>query len=624
MAVHALSSCPVPTPARVELAALGEFPISNNTYESLSLTAQNARLAFPAGTRALEATASAEATDQAFLGFSERGTDGLNFLLWPRGTSCELLRGGSYPGQLGGQALGYAARSGLFLAAGSNAGASGTVVGALTFDARTGAAGVVDPHAVLAEPRAFATVTEFGDQLLVAGGEYPIHDAARPARMFSHTAEVYDPKTQRFETSLLSLPVATTRHGAVVLESGDTALIGGRTEASEASNFVQIVSPTTRTARLFGTLGTGRNSPTVLRLTDNRLLIGGGEDAAGSPVPVLEWRASDASASMSPFGGDVALPPRFDRAFAALPGGAALAVGGCEDRKPAESEDCRAWCARGCPPTTGSQASLAPEAYWISADGTVTPLDFSLSATRPVLLAGSDGRPWLVAAALDGQGQPLADARALYRFDPWQKSFSLANVAWATSAAARFVSTGPDAFVWLDEDATGSVVRGARFGTRSSYSSDPTLIELPDADDASRPAHLAPDRPLSGEVTYDGALSFAQADAGSTKACIWISDAWFANFSASLDFTSSVAPTLRVGTRAVADASSADADSTCPLPATAQSGRLLLKRAGNRLSLTIGAAHSECQIGFERLQFGLCASELGTVRVTRLKATRGG
>jgi hypothetical protein len=624
LAVHALGSCPIPTPARVELAALGEFPISNNTYESLSLTAQNAKLAFPAGTLAVQATASADATDQAFLGYGERHADRLDFLLWPQGSSCELLRGDSYPGKLGGQALGYANQSGLFLAAGSNAGASGAVVGALTFDARTGAAGVVDPRAVLAEPRAFATVTEFGDQVLVAGGEYPIHDASRPASVLSHTAEVYDPVTQRFETSLLSLAVATTRHAAIVLESGETALFGGRTDASEASNFVQIVAPATRTSKLFGTLEVGRSAATLLRLSDGRVLVAGGEDAAGSPVPQLEWRAADASALRPPFTGEVSLPPRFDRAFAALPGGAALAVGGCEDREPAAAEDCQAWCTRGCPSEPDSTASLSSEAFWISADGSVTALDFPISATRPVLLAGSDGRPWLIAAATGGDGQPNPRTRALYRFDPWLKSFSRADSDLDSSAAARFVSTGPDAFVWLDEDELGSVLRGARLGNRSSYSSDATLIELPDPDDASRPAHLAPDRPLSGEAHYDGALSFAQADAGSTKACVWISDALFADFSASVEYTSSAAPALRIGARGFTDPSSSDTDPACQLPAAAGSGTLLVKRAGNQVALTIGAARSACQIGASRVELGLCASELGPVRLTRLRVTRGG
>ena len=624
MAVHSLGSCPVPTPARVELAALGEFPISNNTYESLSLTTQSAKLAFPAGTLALAATASADATDQAFLGYGERHADRLDFLLWPEGTSCELLRADSYPGKLGGQALGYASKSGLVLAAGSNAGASGAVVGALTFDARTGGAAVVDPRAVLAEPRAFATVTEFGDQVLVAGGEYPIHDASRPANVFSHSAEVYDPVTQRFEASLLSLAVATTRHAAIVLESGETALFGGRTDASEASAFVQIVSPETRTSKLYGTLQFGRSAPALVRLSDGRVLVAGGEDAAGRPVPQLEWRAADASALRAPFTGEVSLPPRFDRAFAALPGGAALAVGGCEDRQPAVDEDCQAWCSRGCPSDPNANASLASEAFWISADGSVTALEFPLSATRPVLLAGSDGRPWLVAAALNGNGQPLAHTRALYRFDPWQKSFSRADPELQSSAEARFVSTGPDAFVWLDEDDLGSVVRGARLGTRSSYSSDATLIELPASDDASRPAHLAPDQPLNGEAHYDGALSFARADAGSTKPCVWVSDALFSDFSASIEFTSAAAPGLRIGARGFVDPSSSDADPACVLPVASGSGTLLVKRTGNHVSLTIGAARSACQISASRVELGLCASELGPVRLTRLRVTRGG
>ncbi len=69
--------------------------------------------------------------------------------------------------------------------AGSEGFSSSAVVGAMTFDARTGRSVAVDPRAAMRQPRAFATVSGFAEKLLVAGGEYPIHESGTPARVFN-------------------------------------------------------------------------------------------------------------------------------------------------------------------------------------------------------------------------------------------------------------------------------------------------------------------------------------------------------------------------------------------------------------------------------------------------------
>jgi hypothetical protein len=363
---------------------LGDFPASNLNSELLSLGAQNAKLQFPAATLALEAVAHSDDSDQAFIGYGERVSDHLDFLLWPRGSACELFRAEAYPGTEGGEAIGYAANNGLILVAGSNDGTSSAVVAAATFDSGTGETSLVDPLSALSEPRAFATVTDFGDQVLVAGGENPIHDSARPASVLRDTAEIYDPITRSFEPGLLKLVEPTTRHAAVTLASGETVLIGGRIDASEASPLVQLISPETKVTKLLKQLAIGRNSPTALRLDDDRLFVAGGMDDAGLPVAELEWRAADASAIPALYG-TVSLPARYDRAYAARPGGAVLAVGGCAPRAPAPGEDCALWCQHGCPPDPDADTGQRYDAYWIAPEGTVTPLDFPIGATDPSL-----------------------------------------------------------------------------------------------------------------------------------------------------------------------------------------------------------------------------------------------
>jgi hypothetical protein len=612
LTVHSLPSCPIPTPAELNLRALGDFATSDATVASLSLTAQNEKLTFPSHTLALDSSAYPESSAQVFIGFSERDSDGLDFLLWPEGSVCELLRAASYPAGLGGEALGFASASGLMMIAGSEGFSSSAVVGALTFDARTGQSVVVDPRAAMRRPRSFATVTGFGEKLLVAGGEYPIHERESSANVFNDTGEVYDPRTGSFEADFVPLAVDVGRHAALLLESGETALIGGRSAASEASSFIQVVSPLTRATKLLGTLQLARSAPTALRLDDGRLFVAGGEDAAGKPVGALEWRAFDTSPLPAPFDGTISLPPRFDRAYAPLVGGAVLAVGGCEDRAPLAGEDCSSECRRGCPP----QPSY--EAFWISADGVVTALPLPLGAGRPSLLPGSDGSPWLIA-----QGR-------LYRFDPWRARFEPADRELGldlTLGPPRFVAMGLDSFAWLTEDAGGVVLNGVRLGTRSAFSNDVALVTLRDPDDPSRPAHLVADRPPSSDLDYEGgraALAFAQSTSGSAKTCVWISDALFADFSAEFVFSSSESPSLRVGGTEFVDPAADHGNGACSLPArtAGDAGRILLKRVGNHALLTLGDARSECTVSAQRSPVGVCASELGPVRVTQLRVTR--
>jgi hypothetical protein len=361
LTAHSLATCPISEPARLDLAALGDFPVDNRNDESLSLTMSGTKLDFPAATLALEASASPEGSDASFIGYSQRSLDSLDFVLWPQGSSCELFRPGStdsFPAELGGEGLGYADSTGLVMIAGSNDATSAAIVGALTFDTHTGDSHVVDPRlrAVLSEPRAFATVSDFAGKILVAGGEDPVHDDSMPASVLRDTAEVYDPSLEvpSFEPNLLKLAVARTHHAAANLDSGETILVGGRTDDSDASSFVEVVSPSTGVSKLVENLSVGRGSPEAIHLTDGRILVAGGTDADGHPVDALEWRGADGSSLAAPWDGSTTVPPRFDRAFAALPGGAALVVGGCEDRDPLTGEDCSSWCQHGCPPTPDS------------------------------------------------------------------------------------------------------------------------------------------------------------------------------------------------------------------------------------------------------------------------------
>ena len=646
---HSLASCPLPGAARLDLTPLGDFPISNRTSESLAIDATGTTLGFPASTLALEAKASADLALEPFIGYSERFADRFDFLLWPRDAACDVFEpssNDSYPGRLGGQTLGFSSSSGLVMVAGSDDASSAAIVGALTFDIRTGTSYLVDPRKrdVLSEPRAFATISDFAGKLLVAGGQNPIHD---PTVAASDTAEVYDPDPAvlGFEPDLLKLVAPRTQHAAVNLESGETALIGGRGVEPTALAFVEVVSPESRNSHLLEPLNIGRLAPTALRLSDAWIFVGGGDDSDGHPIGALEWRDTDASRLPAPWDGGSVLPARYDRAYAALPGGAVLAVGGCEDRAASAGEDCSAWCDRGCPPSADRVTQQSYDAFWVAHDGSITRLDFPWSAPRPTLVPGSDGRPWLIASGLDQAGQPTPNRLALYRFDPWQKRFDAVDVDLGLGRAlspAHLLSTGPDAFVWLDTNANGVVVRGARLGTRSAFTSDVPLVSLHDG--TARPAHLAPDRAPDANVSYGpspGSLLFSAWSARQAPACVWITDTEYGDFSAQIQFSSATPPSLRLGPLAISDPNSTDTSTPCQLPATTATASkgpgascsqdpnhcIVLHRKGARLTLSVGTAGRSCNLdaalAVMRLPFGVCQSELGSSTVTQITVTRG-
>jgi len=598
----------------------------------LAIDAAGTTLGFPSDTLAIEATADADFAPQPFIGLAERFAERFDFLLWPQGHACELFRPSSsdaFPGKLGGEALGFSQSTGLVMAAGNNDQNSAAIVGALTFDTRTGKSYLVDPRKrqVLTEPRAFATVSDFGGKILVAGGENPLHEQGQKADQLRASAEVYDPSLQTFEHDLIPLAEATTQQAAVTLENGETLLIGGRDEATDASRVVQVVSPATRGSKLIDSLSIGRNSPSAVRLGDGRVLIGGGTDADGHPIGSLELRDRDASRLDAPWDGTLSLPARFDRAFTRLPGGAALAVGGCEDREAAAGETCSAWCTRGCPPQPDPISGQRYDAFWISPDGNVSALDFPLSAPRPVLLPGSDGRPWLIASGVDQLGQPLPDRFALYRFDPWQRQFVASDLELELGASLTqnsFAPTGVDAFAWLDSDADGPVLRGARLGLRSAFSNDVPLVALRDG--MGNPAHLAPDHPPGTDLNYDGSLQL-QTATNPSPACVWVTDAEYADFSAQIQFSSASPPSLRLGPQAISATEPELPNGACQLPSSGEPGVIHLRRKGTHVSFEIGAASGSCELDSSltgRVPLAICQSALAPTTVTKISVTRGG
>jgi hypothetical protein len=617
--LHTLRSrdCDLPSAlsrTTVELQALGDFAATNDSAEFLRLDQRGAALKFPVATQA--AIARVGNGSISFTGYGERRENALDVLLWPEVSSCEVWRRDGthgYPGRHGGQALGYAPESGVVLVAGGDDPlVSDAIVGALAFDVATGAIQTLDSSddGVLRQPRAFATATPFGDRILVAGGEEPVFGV--PARDIEPigTAELFDPRLGRFSGEPIQLRSQRTHHAAVALDDGRTLLVGGRSRVG-ATNIAQyrleIVDPASGRASVADAIA-ARIDPRALRLSDGRIFVGGGVGLDGVLTePVAEWLTAGGQLDRTQL--RTAVAPRFDRAFVATIGGGALAVGGCEDRPAATTEDAAACasCSHGCPPLSGEF-----DAWWIDRDGAASVVSLAgIWAPRPILLPGSDGRPWLVAAAANAPEIPR-----LFRFDPWTERFEPARVPDSLRlpkpGMPQPLALDPDAFVWMDDDGSAGQLMGLRLGTRNRFTQDLSLVLSSDPL-ATRPQHLAPERPIGQDVSYDGALTL------SGPVTIRVPDTDYGDVTLKLHLIEGAPPLVQLGIATLGNAE-------CPWPDGAQRGGDFelptVIRRGNRAQLLFHGGAQTCPVETGRLELGLRAS-VGVSVIQRLDVQRG-
>ncbi len=621
--VHTLANCGLPpglSHGNLELLALGDFAATNESAEVLPLERRGAALKFPVATRAVEAHVGDGAT--AFAGYAERRQSaGLDVLLWPEQATCVVWQpdgAQGYPGPHGGQALGYAPGSGIVLAAGGNdALVSDAIVGALSFDVATGKLKTVDTSddGVLREPRAFATVTQFGEQLLVAGGEQPVFGVPEADVEPHATAEVFDPKLGRFSGEVIQLRSTRTRHAALTLDDGRTLLVGGRTRVgatSIAQYQLEIVDPKQKRASVADAIAP-RIEPHALRLTDGRIFVGGGVGLDGSLTePVAQWLTKDAHLDDTAVSSDVA--PRFDRAFVATAGGGVLAVGGCEDRPATSDQDAAACaaCGHGCVPLADGY-----DAWWIDRDGAATRVGLNgISAPRPILLPGSDGRPWLVAATANTPEKPQ-----LFRFNPWLFPPGFEPAAAASGerlpqpGMPQPISLEPDAFVWIDDSDGRGQLLGLRLGTRNRYAQDLALVLLSDPVDLTRPAHLVPDRhPAARDVSYDGRLTLSDP-----AVTVVVADADYADVTVRVHRHGAPLPILLLGQTLLGGAD-------CPWPDGNETGDdadlPTLLRRGTEAELRFHGGGQACRVEPGRLPLGVRAGD-GVTIITELDVQRG-
>jgi hypothetical protein len=446
----------------------------------------------------------------------------------------------------------------------------------------TGVVAPVSTDLDLLTPRNQATVTAFGEGGLVAGG-------VDRSGTVQATAEVYDPGAGGFQQQQpISLSQARASHGATVLVHGETLLVGGvgGADGQTVLDTMEIVDPVTRTVRAEGvaTLVAARKDPTVLLLASGEILVAGGLDANGDPVPTLEWFSADASQTSKR---SQILATGAARTFVALEGGGALAV---------------------IAPPAGASTDFQ-DVWVIGADGAInaaTPLGGAFG-TQPVLFGGAGGAPVLFAA-----GRWL-------RWQPYAGAFGVLGVDIAANIDDATASPDSGLALWLDTTVTPVAVTALRFDAVGEYSALEGALLVGDTTDT------APDRlPSAGGITFD-------PDAGLTLgpgASAFVTDRTYADVTVDMD-----APTGEPALLVLRDELGNELEvggTSCPgaLPKPGAASSLHVERTGASVVWTLaGGASGTCTGGVgasARLSVGVRApASIGSV-VRNLRVARVG
>ena len=561
----------------IELTALGDFEGSVSTSKIAPGDSRGLPLPFPGATRAVSALGESGAED--LLGLGSAAEDGnIDVLLW-RAKDATRLSGEGFAPEPAGLSLGLDARRRHLLAAGSSVDTA-DAGRAFTVDLGTGRTREVEGGMLPA--RAFASVTSFGeDSMLVAGGVDPTLGSAGPLA----SASVFHVGEAHFDrANVVTLAQPRSRHGAVVLVSGETLLIGGEGPSGAPLATLEAVSPADRSARIAGlaTLSQPRAKPVVLRLDDDSVFVGGGS-AGGAPVGVLEWLTPDASKATR-IRENLVLAE--SHGFAAMPGGGVLGVGVC------------------VPEGAGSCTGDLPKksVVWFREDGSADVLPaLPFAPSRVALIAAGQGAPWLFAVGPSGP--------VYRRFDPWTGVFD---------EPESFPKLGPDAdlaaplgvdagaFVWLERDA-GAALSGFRHDVRGTYSRDVAPLLL------SGREHVAPSRLPSG-VSKSG-IEYSASGLGlrGDGALAVVADTSYAAVDLALTLTSGPPPLVMLGAVACAWPSLDDA-----VPGETVD----VRRRGAEVTLERGGTRQSCAVGEGRLGVALAAQGSRTSFVRALEIRR--
>ena len=546
----------------------GDFENANAAVSSLYLRDVGSLMSeLPTTTRSVIVDVSAPGRSVDWRGTAEVPPTGpVNVLAWPGGETCRLTRDvvartevtlgvfGRHMMIAGGKVLGQVPR---------------TYVG----DLSTGI--VSDLVFGLGTRRSRSTITAFRDTpdqdpapALVAGGEDPDSQTALG------TAEIYVPKPGAdgdigdFERVRIDLSEPRTKHGAIVLASGETLLVGGIGQFGTPLSTMEIIDPATRRYRTSGiaTLAVPRSEPTVLRLASGEIMVAGGFANTNIPVPTIEWFSADGSRASRR---TVDLVTGQERAFVPLEAGGALAV---------------------VRPATG--VTDFNTVWVISAEGTLEPalpIDPS-TLDRLRLFVGAEGAP------------VLWTGQRWLRWQPWFAAFQpIADAPTRGPRSTAFASGDTGLALWLDDreedphedtvyDNNQLYVRGYRFDTRSRFATvpNPLLVE--------GTAGVAPDR-VTG--TPGSSIRFVEGKGLELGpgASAFVTDLTFGSVAIEIDSGDTPYVVLRQENGRELEVGGADCAYSGAASSSGAVGTLHVQRDGKRVTVALDDAQPRACVG---------------------------
>ncbi len=535
---HAPAACAVGASPFALLFADGDFQprSSSEVRAQLFLEPSGATLAsIPPAARQLGVAVTADAAGTVFWrGRADVAATGdVDVLLWPSNGGCPLSQPSEALRDRTDAAIGAIDARHVLVAGGSAASATPA---SFVADLATGV--VTRLSSDLLVPRTRASVTPFGQGALVAGGARP--DTGE----LLASAEVF--VGSDFDGSPILLSEGRASHGAIVLPSGETLLVGGA-GARGVLGSLEIVDPKTRRVRTaeLTHLDVPRVKPTVLRLASGEILVAGGFDDQSNPVGSLEWLSPDARAHKQtrPF------PAAQVQGFVALPGGGALAV--------------------------LSMLTPTPDfknVWVISADRIADPAT-SIAGVLPSvrLFPGTAGSP------------VLYTGQKWMRWQPWRGEFGVMADVDSRLGPDRDGIVSPDLGLaaWLSSAGGHAALYGFRFDARGPYTTDSVRGPLL----ADSTVFMAPDRlvsPSARPMTFDPSRGLLL----DTGASAFVSDATFAAFALDLTLTG---PAPIIVLRDEAGVELEIGGGTCPVVVPDGASHVHVERLGAAVTVTVDA-----------------------------------
>jgi hypothetical protein len=550
----------------------------------------------------------------AFWGMADVPPEGdIDVLVWSKLAPCKVSvpDGTSPPAAVLGETIGLVDPRHALVVAGAS--------GPFLLDLSTGVNTQVHP---LQNPRTQATITPFGAGGLVAGGFVATGPGMASSSYISGTTEVFtlgDDGVSGVFTSSTDLQLPRAEAGALVLPTGETLLVGGLVPTPtmvQVTSSMEKVSPTLGSAIVTATLETPRTSPTVLRLTNGQIFVGGGKDMYGGPISTAEWFDAGLTSvlgtiDLSPgkSGEDAGLPSaQVQYLYAPLEGGAVLAVvSGAAASTAVVLPACDASQAK-CAPVPQAAAALAPPLV------PMNPALFPAAHSAPVLWTGT---AWL-------------------RWDPWGARFLPLPAGGGTmppSGPGGFASTAadPGLALWVAPDNT---LNGFRYDTRGPYVNDapigpdntaPDRVSLPGPEQIGWQVAPADGGPPTPGLTIGGGASVFLTDAtfDDVDVTVTMGNAW-----ADIVLRDTAGCEYEIGGAVPSSSRPCTVDpdlANCDFGAF-RAGLLDVSRHQGAVTVTInGVAQPSCSPGFtadKRLAVGIHGGATPSV-LTQLRVTRG-